>query len=44
MAFDSDAQPGLLRLVAVLQGAADLRQHLIGQLQQDLPCGVKRSG
>jgi hypothetical protein len=26
----------------ILQGAADLRQHLIGQLQQDLPCGVKQ--
>ncbi|KZT49129.1 hypothetical protein A6A30_07120 [Klebsiella michiganensis] len=36
MAFDSDAQPGLLRLVAILQGAADLRQHLICQLEQDL--------
>jgi len=36
MAFDGDTQPGLLRLIAILQGAADLRQDLIGQLQQDL--------
>jgi hypothetical protein len=36
VAFDGDTQPGLLRLIAILQGAADLRQDLIGQLQQDL--------
>ncbi|AVR39934.1 hypothetical protein KPC142_07193 [Klebsiella quasipneumoniae] len=32
MAFDSQPQPGLLRFVTVLQGAGDLRQHLVGQL------------
>jgi len=37
MTLDSDAQTGLLRLVAVLQRAADLRQHLVCQLEQDLP-------
>jgi len=36
VAFDGDAQAGLLRLIAGLQRAADLRQHLIGELQQDL--------
>jgi len=36
MAFDSDAQCGLLRLIAGLQCAANLRQHLACQLQQDL--------
>jgi len=35
--FDSQAQPGLLWFVTVLQGASDLRQHLIGQLQQNFP-------
>jgi hypothetical protein len=33
VAFNRDAQPGLLRFVAGLQRATDLRQHLIGQLQ-----------
>jgi len=37
MTLDSDAQTGLLRLVAVLQRAADLRQNLVCQLEQDLP-------
>jgi len=35
MAFDGDTQTSLLRLIAILQGAADLRQHLVGQLEQD---------
>ncbi|MCB8849332.1 hypothetical protein KPC190_04516 [Klebsiella pneumoniae] len=30
--FDSQPQPGLLWFVTVLQGASDLRQHLVGQL------------
>jgi len=34
--LDGDAQSGLLRLMAGLQRAGDLRQHLIRQLQQDL--------
>jgi len=37
MTLNGDAQPGLLRLVTVLQGAGDLRQHLVCQLQQNLP-------
>jgi len=36
MTFNCDAQPCLLRLIAGLQGAGDLRQHLIRQLQQNL--------
>jgi hypothetical protein len=44
MAFNRDTQVGLLWFIAGLQCAADLRQHLIGQLQQDFPCGVKRKG
>jgi len=35
MALNSDAQRGLLRLIAGLQRAANLRQHLIRQLQQN---------
>jgi len=35
--LNGDAQLTLLRLMAGLQRAGDLRQHLIGQLQQDLP-------
>jgi len=35
--LNGDAQFTLLRLMAGLQRAGDLRQHLIGQLQQDLP-------
>jgi len=36
VAFDGNTQRRLLRLVAVLKRPADLRQHLIRQLQQDL--------
>jgi len=36
VALNGDAQPGLLWLMAGLQRAGDLRQHLIRQLQQDL--------
>jgi len=37
MAFNRDTQVGLLWFIAGLQCATDLRQHLIGQLQQDFP-------
>jgi len=37
VALNSDTQFALLRLMAGLQRAGDLRQHLIGQLQQDFP-------
>jgi len=36
VALNGDAQPGLLGLMAGLQRAGDLRQHLIRQLQQHL--------
>jgi len=36
MTLNRDAQTGLLRLIARLQRAAYLRQHLGCQLQQDL--------
>jgi len=39
--LNGDTQSGLLRLMAGLQCAGDLRQHLIGQLQQDLPLRCK---
>jgi len=44
VAFNGDAKRGLLRLVAGLQRAGDLRQHLIGQLQQDLALRRKAQG
>ncbi|MNY65635.1 hypothetical protein D3C86_2029390 [compost metagenome] len=34
MTLNGDAQPRLLRFVARLQRAGDLRQHLIRQLEQ----------
>ncbi|CQU30173.1 Uncharacterised protein [Salmonella enterica subsp. enterica serovar Typhi] len=37
MTFNSDAQTSLLRFVARLQRTADLRQHLVCQLQQNFP-------
>jgi len=37
MAFNGDTKRGLMRLVTGLQRTANLRQHLIGKLQQDFP-------
>jgi len=37
VALNCNAQPGLVRLIAGLQGTANLWQHLFRQLQQDLP-------
>jgi len=37
MTLNGDAQRGLLWFIAGLQCTADLRQHLVRQLQQDLP-------
>jgi len=41
MALNGDTQFGLLRLVTGLQGAGNLRQYLIGQLEQNLPLRSK---
>jgi len=42
--LNSDTQFSLLRLVAGLEGAGDLRQDLISQLKQDLPLRRKAQG
>ncbi len=44
VAFDGDAQRGLMRLVAGLQRLLDLREDLLRQLQQDLALGSEAQG